>query len=63
MRRWRQPDLTDDWGCPFYGRAETITGHVWWYTDDDDVRHLLRPAVVKTMPEEGVDFVDEDEAA
>lgn len=41
--RYEQPELTDDWGVPFYGRAETTTGHVWWY-EQNGKRYLLRPA-------------------
>ena len=43
-----QPDLTDEFGVPFYGEAETITGYFWWYTDAHGVRHALMPAVVGT---------------
>lgn len=50
--RPKQPALVNDWGVPFYGKAETVTGHIWWYTDDNGKRHPLRPAVVETMPPE-----------
>ena len=39
----KQPELTDEWGCTFYGKAETITGDVWWYVDSDGVRRALMP--------------------
>jgi hypothetical protein len=38
----RQPDLVDDWGVVFHGRAETATGNIWWY-EKDGVRFPLRP--------------------
>lgn len=40
----KQPDLVNEWGLPFYGRAENATGDLWWYTDDDGKRHALLPA-------------------
>ena len=38
-----QPLLTDEWGCPFYGKAETDTGAVWTYIDVNGVVHPLLP--------------------
>lgn len=38
-----QPVLIDDFGCKYHGKAETDTGHLWWYTDSEGKRHWLKP--------------------
>lgn len=39
----KQPALCDKWGIPFYGKAETTTGNVWWYVDQYGNRIPLIP--------------------
>lgn len=34
MQRHKQPELMNEWGTRFYGKAETDTGDVWWYVQD-----------------------------
>ncbi len=46
----KQPPLVDNWGCPYFGNAETITGGVWWYTDACGRRYPLRPEFVNVGP-------------
>lgn len=38
-----QPELKSVWDVPFYGRADTATGHLWWY-EKDGKRYPLVPA-------------------
>lgn len=42
-RKFKQPELTDDWGCPYYGKAKTVSGDVWWHEWADGSRQYLRP--------------------
>ena len=49
----RQPELINEWGCQFFGRAETITGHTWWYEDARGKRRGLLPRAVETWPSRG----------
>jgi hypothetical protein len=50
----RQPRLRDHWGCENFGKAETATGDVWWYSvkqDDGTVkRYPLIPMEVVVGP-------------
>lgn len=39
---FKQPELTDNFGVDFQGRAETATGETWWYHKDGR-RIPLRP--------------------
>lgn len=43
----RQPELMNEWGTKFFGRAKTVTGEVWWYeeqaSDGTVKRHALMP--------------------
>jgi len=48
----KQPELTNVWGVSFYGKAETVSGGIWWYTNDDGVRYPLKPSNVQLMPAE-----------
>lgn len=46
--RLTQPELVNEWGTPFRGRAETITGDVWWYTVGHK-RYPLLPAAARAL--------------
>lgn len=46
----KQPELMDGWGVTFTGKAETVTGDMWWYTDADGKRHPLIPRETGTAP-------------
>jgi len=44
---YRQPELMNEWGTKFYGKAKTDTGNIWWYeeqmSDGRIKRHPLLP--------------------
>lgn len=42
LERIVQPRLMDEFGVEFHGKAETITGDVWWY-EQDGKRYSLLP--------------------
>ena len=46
----QQPKLTDEFGCEFFGNAQTATGHLWTYTDCDGVVRPLVPSEALLMP-------------
>lgn len=44
-------------GMPFYGKAETVTGDLWWF-EEDGVRYPLvpmRPTVERPASQEGIE--------
>lgn len=45
----KQPRLFDDFGCEFFGVAETVTGHAWWYVKDGR-RYPLRSIAIVVAP-------------
>jgi hypothetical protein len=52
--RFRQPRLRmpGPLGPEFFGRAETETGDVWWYTDPDGKRRPLQPVEPLTLTDD-----------
>lgn len=40
----QQPDLVDEWGCRFYGRAASLAGDTWCH-EKDGRRYALRPLI------------------
>lgn len=47
----QQPELMDNFGVPFYGKAQTDTGVIWWYEMDGE-RILLIPRFPVTVDAE-----------
>jgi hypothetical protein len=43
----KQPELMDECGTKFHGRAKTDNGNIWWYeerlSDGSIKRHVLLP--------------------
>jgi hypothetical protein len=61
-QRPQQPELMDEFGVRFHGRAETVTGDVWWYEQDGN-RYPLLPAQARTDGETMRDTEYEDDKA
>jgi hypothetical protein len=47
--RRKQPELMNEFGVTFHGRAETIDGNLWWY-ESGGKRYPLMPR----HPQDGV---------
>jgi hypothetical protein len=42
---------TDDRGMVFYGKVETTTRDVWWYTDGTGKQHTVLPSNIMLLEE------------
>lgn len=53
MPKRDQPELTNEWGTRFYGKAKTASGDLWWHeepmADGTIKRHPLMPVHVQPV--------------
>lgn len=41
MTKREQPELTNLWGTRFWGKAQTVTGDIWWHERGHEREPLL----------------------
>jgi len=47
---YRQPELMNEWGTRFYGRAKTDNGNIWWYEEKFNDGSIKKYALIPVHP-------------
>ena len=47
---YQQPELMNEWGTRFYGRAKTDNGNIWWYEEKFNDGSIKKYALIPVHP-------------